>query len=71
MSRNVNQVIRAVLNSLIFLQKDFTHAHTHTHTHTHIKAQNTHKQTKIKKAAFNDLKKHLRGKKSLICSFVL
>ena len=69
MSRNVNQVIRAVLNSLIFLQKDFTHAHTHTHTH--IKAQNTHKQTKIKKAAFNDLKKHLREKKSLICSFVL
>ena len=71
MSRNVNQVIRAVLNSLIFLQKDFTHTRTHTHTHTHTKAQNTHKQTKIKKAAFNDLKKHLREKKSLICSFVL
>ena len=35
-SSNINEVIRAVLNSLFFffLQKDFTHTHKHIHTHT-------------------------------------
>ena len=51
LSSNANEVIRAVLNSLFFLQKDFTH------THTQIKAQNAHKETKIKRAAFYPLKK--------------
>ena len=54
-SRNVDEVIRAVLKSLLFfLQKDFTHTHTHTHTPTRTHARthkhkNAHKRTKIKK----------------------
>ena len=62
-SSNVNEVIRAISNLLFFSHKKTPHA---------TKAQNTYKQTKIK----NALKKHLRGKKSLIrlfafCAFVL
>ena len=41
---NINEVIRAVLNSLlIFFRKRF-YTHTHTHTHTHILAK--HKKIK-------------------------
>ena len=32
LSSNANEVIRAVLNSLFFLQKDFTHTHTNKST---------------------------------------
>ena len=37
--------------------------------HTHRKHKNAHKRTKTKKAALNELKKHLRGKKSPIRLF--
>ena len=74
-SSNVNEVIRAVLNSLFFyflffLQKDFARTKS-TKKHKNLKkvqkaqkrnqakAQNANKRTKIK----NALKKHLRGKK--------
>ena len=66
-SSNVNEVL--VLN---FFYEKISLSHTRTHTRTH-KSTNAHKRTKIKKAAFYALKKHLRGKKSysLICVFVL
>ena len=38
-SSNINEVIRAVLNSLFFY-KQILHTHTHTHTRTHAR---THK----------------------------
>ena len=73
-SSNINEVIRAVLNSLFFifffLQKDFARTKS-TKKHKNLKkvqkaqkrnqakAQNANKRTKIK----NALKKHLRGKK--------
>ena len=51
-SSNINEVIKTILN--FFIQK----------FHEHKKHKNAYKQTKIKNAP----KKHLRGKKSLICS---
>ena len=42
---NVNEVIGVILNFFYFLQKDITCTKV-------IKAQNAHKRTKIKKAAF-------------------
>ena len=70
-SSNVNEVIRAVLNFILFIKRFHTHTHTHahTHTHTHTKHKNVHKRSKIKKAAFYAHKKHLRGKKSPIRLF--
>ena len=59
-SSNVNEVMRAVLNSLLFLRKDFTHKKKH---------KNGNKRTKIKKPAFYTHKKHLREKKSFIRLF--
>ena len=60
-SSNVNEVIRAVLNFFItFFTKIF---------HTHKKAQNAYKPTKIKKAVFYGLKKHLREKSCLFTYF--
>ena len=62
---NINEVIRAVLNSLFFLQKDFARIKstkstksTKAQKHNRAKVQNANKRTKIK----NALKKHLRGK---------
>ena len=52
-SSNINEIIKAILN--FFIQKFYNHK----------KAQNAYKRTKIK----NALKKHLRGKKSLIPLF--
>ena len=54
-SSNINEVIRAILN--FFIEKFYKHK----------KHKNAYKQTKKK----NALKNHLRGKKSLICSFAL
>ena len=57
-SSNVNEVIREILNFLIyFCYERISHA------------QNAYKRTKIKKAAFYALKEHLRGKKALIRLF--
>ena len=70
-SSNVNEVVRAVLNSLFhlfiyfFLRKDFTRTKQH---------KNAHKRTKIKKAECLCAYKTSKGKKvfySLICVFVL
>ena len=64
-SSNVKEVIRAILNFFFFFYEKILHAQL---------AQKAYKQTKIKKAAFYALKKHLKGKKSLIsliCIFVL
>ena len=66
---NVNDVVRAVLNSLIFFCEKILHT-TKAQKYkdaTEQKHQITNKQTKIK----NELKKYLRGKKSLICLFAL
>ena len=60
LSSNVNEVIRAVLTFFFFLQKDFTRTQG---TKTHISEQ------KQKRQCFYVLKKHLRGKKSVICLF--
>ena len=69
MVSNLNEVIRVVLNSLFFLQKDFTHTQKHKSTkaqrRNQVKAQNAISEKKIK----NTLKKHLRGKKSPIRLF--
>ena len=46
-SSNINEVIRAVLSFLFFLEKDFTHTHTHTHTQIH-NWQNIRCKDKIK-----------------------
>ena len=73
MSSNINEVIRAVLNSFFFFTKRFcTHQkhqkrqehkkhkkHQKTQKYNRAKAQNANKGTKIK----NALKKHLSGKK--------
>ena len=69
---NINEVIRAVLNSLLifFLQKDFARTKKHENAQkaqkiqkaqkrNQAKVQNANKRTKIK----NALKKHLSGKK--------
>ena len=58
--------LRAVFN-FFFLQEDFARAKS-TKKHksaTKQKHKNANKQTKIK----NELKKHIGGKKSLICLF--
>ena len=51
-SSNVNEVIKAVLNSLFFLQKDFTQTHTHKSTEAQrrnqAKAQNATSEQKLK-----------------------
>ena len=66
-SSNVNEVIRAVLNSLFFLRKDFTCTKSTKSTKTEpSESTKRYKQKKIKIVP----KKHLRGKKSLICLFV-
>ena len=81
MSSNVNEVIRAVLNSLfiylfIYFYKKISHAQKAPKSTKSIKSTKStktqpskstkrYKQTKIK----NALKKHLRGKKSLIRLF--
>ena len=48
-SSNVNEVIRAVLNFILFTKRFHTHTHIHTHTHTHtythIHTQHTHTDT--------------------------
>ena len=72
-SSNINEVIRAVLNFFFFLRKDFARTKKHQKAQKHKKHKNATKQkhknankrTKIK----NALKKHLRGKKSLIRLF--
>ena len=61
LSSNVNEVIRAVLNSLFFFYEKISHKKKH---------KNVNKLTKIKKAAFYAHKKQLRGKKSFIHLFV-
>ena len=70
-SSNVNEVIRAVLNFLFFLRKDFTRTQKEQKHKDATKRKHKHyKQTKIKSA----LKTHLREKKvtySLIYVFVL
>ena len=59
---NVNEVIRAVLNSLFFLQKDFARTKSTKSTKTQpSKSTKRYKRTKIK----NAVKKHLRGKSHL------
>ena len=70
-SSNINEIIRAVLNSLffLFLRKDFAHTKSTKSTKS-TKTQpnkntNRYKRAKIK----NVLKKHRRGEKSLICLF--
>ena len=73
-SSNVNEVIRAVLNSLFFFTKIFrTHQkhkkhQKHQKHKKHKKHKNANKPTKIK----NALEKHLREEKSLIqlCAFL-
>ena len=60
---NVNEVIGVILNFFYFsLQKDITCTKVK-------KAQNAHKRTKIKKAAFFMHLKTFKRKKSLICLF--
>ena len=49
-SRNINEVIRAVLNFLFFYEKI---AHQKAQKRNHAKAQNANKQTKIKNALKN------------------
>ena len=70
-SSNVNEVVRAVLNFLFFLRKDFTRTQKDQKHKDATKRKHKHyKQTKIKSA----LKTHLREKKvtySLIYVFVL
>ena len=58
LSSNVNEVIRSVLN---FFYEKISRAPK--------KHENPHNRTKIKKAAFYVHKKHLRGRKSIICLF--
>ena len=64
-SSNINEIIRASLNSIFFfLQKDFactkgTKKHQKAQKCNQEEAQNATKRTKIKKA----IKKHLSGKK--------
>ena len=67
-SSNINEVIRAVLNFLLFFYEKILHAPKSTKKHqkhkkhknaTKQKHKNANKQTKIK----NALKKHLSGKK--------
>ena len=63
-SSNVDEAIRAFSN---LFYKKISHAQ---------KAQNAHKRTKTKRQRFYALKKHLRGKKSLIrlcifCALIL
>ena len=65
-SSNVNEVIRAVLNSLYFFTKRFGTHQKHKSINTQpSKSTKRCKRTKIK----NALKKHLRRRKSLICLF--
>ena len=45
-SSNINEVIRAVLNSLIFLQKDFARTKKHKKQQKHQKAPKAQKSTK-------------------------
>ena len=71
LSSNINEVIRAVLNFLLFFcERTNKHQkaqistkkhkkHQKAQKHNQAKAQNASKQTKIK----NALKKHLSGKK--------
>ena len=68
-SSNVNEVIRSVLHSLFFLRKDFALTKSTKSTKTQpSKSTKSYKRTKMKKC----LKKHLRGKTSLIrlCAFL-
>ena len=58
MSSNINEVIRAVLNSFFFFSKKFRTPQK-AQKHNQEKVQNANKRTKIK----NALKKHLSGKK--------
>ena len=73
-SSNINEVIRAVLNLLLFFYKKFLHAQKSTKTigstkkaqkRNQAKAQNANEQTKIK----NVPKKHLRAKSNLFAYF--
>ena len=65
-SSNVNEVIRAVLNSLYFFTKRFRMHQKHKSINTQpSKSTKRYKRTKIK----NALKKHLRKKKLLIRLF--
>ena len=57
-SSNINEGIKAVL---FFKRKDFTHTQSTT---THISEQK-------QKAVLNALKKHLRGRESLVCLYAL
>ena len=57
-SSNINEVIRAVLNFLLFFYEKISHTQKEQKSNQG-KAQNANKRTKIK----NALKKHLRGKK--------
>ena len=69
---SINEVIKTVLNFLLFFYEKILHAPKSTKKHkrhknlTKQKHKNANKRTKIK----NMLKKHLRGKKSLIRFFV-
>ena len=69
-SSNVNEVFRAVLNSLFFFYKKILHAPKAPKAPKSTKTQpskstNRYRRTKIK----NALKRHLTGKKSLIRLF--
>ena len=68
---SINEVIKTVLNFLLFFYEKILHAPKSTKKYkkhkniTKQKYNNANKRTKIK----NMLKKHLRGKKSLIRFF--
>ena len=73
-SSNINEVIQTVFNFLLFFYEKILHAQRSTKNHqkhkkhknaTKQKHKNANKQTKIR----NMLKKHLRGKMSLIRLF--
>ena len=59
-SSNVNEVIRAVLNFILFIKRFHTQTHTHTHTQsTKHKAQSTKtyiSEAKLKRLRFMRIK---------------
>ena len=52
MSSNINEVIRAVLNLLLFFYKKISHA-PKAQKHNQAKVQNANKRTKVKNALKN------------------
>ena len=57
MISNINEVIRALLNTLLFFCKMISHA-PKAQKHNQAKVQNANKRTKVK----NGFKRHLSGK---------